>query len=262
MLRQQKVFAYRIRGRSGLSLVEIMVSLFVILVTAEAGYLSVIQSLRYMDVNRDVRHAYIDLQAVLERIQATPPTQIFEVFQHNQLVNGTLIGGITLTGEQLTVTYLPGQVMNVVNAGNNTIRFTYGAGNGTYNVSAVSLELRDGNMLDSNIVATSTPVAGAGGAVNNAGPGQTFTVGFAAIPAAARSVWLSVTLQNVDGAGEVDVFVNNRGPYAPGPAFYVAGAWTGMIYLPDVTPLHVEVMNAWQTRGHAMGRTLNGIKLW
>lgn len=248
----------------GFTFIEVLVSMVLILVATSGGYVALVQSLRYMGVSRDVRHAIIDAQGILEEVQASSPAQLFDDFalfpeEGVPLDEGMLAArGIEpLADETITVTYLPGRVENVLRSGApNDVQFTYaGSSPGSYQVSDATLRVTYG---DGSI----SEVDGTGSGEVDADEGQTITFAAFGTLASATKVELLVTLEGVDGAGEVDLFVNGRGPYAPGPQFFGGGEVSGSIFLPDLQPLRARVENAWMTHGHELKRTLTGARIW
>lgn len=244
--------------RNGYTLIEVLMAMVLILVGTAGGYMAVVQSLRYMSVSRDVRHALIDAQGLLEEIQAMPPTDLFDYFpDHAEVTAATLAaeGGQPLAGERMILEYRAGRVESVLSAGPNTVQFSYaGPQGGSYEVSDVVLRI----IYDASIDEFSG--TGAGEVNENAGLTINFMVS-GTLATAERAV-LRVTLEGVDGRREVDIFVNGRGPYAPGPEFFGGGEVRGDIFLPDLQPLRMAVRNEWTTRGYALDRELTGARIW
>lgn len=237
---------------SGLTLVEILVSLALILLVAAAGYLVFLQSWASLAASRDIRHAISDLQAVLERVHALPMADLFADLPHEKAVPSSLIGGFILPTETITVAYEPGTVSNVVREGSppNKVRFVYGGSvSGDYKVDDVKLKIKSG----SSTVTYSPSFANLG--TVNTGTERTADFGLGSL-ALATKVWLEVELEDVTGKDEVDIFINDKGPYTPGPEFYGGGSYTGDVFLPDLNPLRATARATWSTYGHEMLRSL------
>lgn len=246
----------REQARAGYTFIEVLIALLLILVATGAGYLAIMQSLQYMSISRDIRHALIDAQGILEEIQAIPPAQLFDRYPHYAEVTAP---GQALSDEKITVEYQPGRVSSVLNDGTNAMQFSYaGPAGGAYQVSGAVLRVTNSDDTFAEFAGT------ASGITVNETTAQTSmfdNVVLSAFSGNAR-VELFVTLQGVNGPGDAVIFLNHRGPYTPGPEFFGGGTVTSKIFLPDLRPLHMKISNTWKTRGRELERALTGARIW
>ncbi len=102
--------------RSGLTLVELLLAIVVMMVAGVWLLSAYHSSLHLNDVARQAAVALGDLNDILERVKTTPFTQLATDFPDgaaNGVVGGgpdrygAIVGGYTLSNEQITVTHQP-----------------------------------------------------------------------------------------------------------------------------------------------------------
>ena len=98
-------------GRRGVTLVEVLVSISVLVLCVVGVAWAYQSSLHLAEVSQQASVAVNDLKDMMERIKATPFTQLTANFP-NGVANGSAgyavaIGNYTLPSEQITVTHTP-----------------------------------------------------------------------------------------------------------------------------------------------------------
>ena len=99
------------RRRKGISLVDILVSIFILAITAAAFLSVLLTALYFIDLSREQTIAVSDLRNMMEAIRATPYSNMLKSFPHNTqdgpstMRYSALLGGYSLSGEHITVTY-------------------------------------------------------------------------------------------------------------------------------------------------------------
>jgi type II secretory pathway pseudopilin PulG len=105
--------------RAGVTLVELLVAIGVLLVSGIWLLSSYKSSLELTEIAQQETIAFNDIRAMLERIKTTPFANLQADFPNgapNGVVGGgaekysVIIGGYTLGGEQVTVTHSPSQI--------------------------------------------------------------------------------------------------------------------------------------------------------
>ncbi|MEZ5973919.1 MAG: prepilin-type N-terminal cleavage/methylation domain-containing protein [Planctomycetota bacterium] len=95
--------------RRGLSMIEVMVAIVVLLVAATAAFSSQMTSMRLVQQSRDRGVALADMTACMEAIRSTPPDNLAEAGPFAHGVPVAAYDDLHLRDEQIVVTY-PGYV--------------------------------------------------------------------------------------------------------------------------------------------------------
>lgn len=241
-----------LRGRRGVTLVEVMLAIAVLSITASGTWAAMVFSSRSLELNRHVRAAVSDMQVLLERFHSTTKFDVFAQFPNNADVDEDTVGTFSLLNEAIQMSYAPGNAENILQEGDNEILFVKADGVGNYTVNDVELRL---TFDDETVNAYLAP----GGGVVTVPDPRTFT---ANIPAGTDlstvvRVDLHMAINFLDSADEADIFINEKGPYSPGPQFAIDDLFEGDQLIPDLEPLRVRVTCNWTTGGRSLSRSLS-----
>ena len=243
------------RHRRGVTLIEVLVSMGVIVIVSGGVLFSLMQSSRYVKVSQDIREVVTDLQIVTERFQSAPLGEVFATFPHGRKIDESVIGAYALPDEEITVAYTPGDVRNVVRNGNNQILFHTDDDDGDYLINGASFRIT----YEDESVQTFNATGGFG-QVTMATPRTVIIPVNGSFLVNAKSVSLRMNLDGVDESGEVLIRLNNRGPYTPGPPF-AGNPSVKTLLLPSLTPLRITFTCTWITDGHELTRTLTTARM-
>lgn len=99
------------KDRKGISLIDILVSLFILTLSGAALLSLLLSALYFIDLSREQSIAVSDLRNMMESVRATPFSNMPANFPNNTQDGPssrryyTLIGGYNLRSEHITVTY-------------------------------------------------------------------------------------------------------------------------------------------------------------
>lgn len=234
-------------GRHGITLVETLIAVALLLSFTAGIYVSLLQSFKYLNASRQVRRAVSDLHSALEQVIQIPKNELFVRFPAQYDIDENLIGGFTLADEHIQLVYLPGDPKTLLLEGDNTLQFKYGSGSDSYQVTTATLT-----------IATASGSASCGPL-----PGSTVSSSETAtlpcnVPAALRNMAVQIYLDNVmfsgvDAPEEVEIFLNGQGPFRPAPN----ALGGGRIDLPAMQPLRIFATCTWAFDNKAFTRTLS-----
>lgn len=100
----------RARHQAGLSLIEVMVAIVVLLIASSAAFMSQLTSMRMVNQSRDVSMAISDMEACMDRVRMSPVDELAVAgspYEHGQSV--VQYEDLHLRDERIVVTY-PGYV--------------------------------------------------------------------------------------------------------------------------------------------------------
>ena len=98
-------------SQAGVSLVEVMVAIVVLLISSSAAFMSQLTSMRMVNQSRDISVAMADLEVCMDRIRLTPVDALAvqgSTYEHGQ--NVAQFDDLHLRDQRLVVTY-PGYVV-------------------------------------------------------------------------------------------------------------------------------------------------------